>query len=442
MAGRRGASRVEGDINLSDRRRGWQARNLGAETLEQLDEDAALFLHQSLSTPCLNVLSGCQGAELIDQQGRRYLDFHGNSVHQVGYGHPRVIEAIERQLHRLPFCPRRYANATATALARRLVELAPVGLEKVLFAPGGTTAIGIALKLIRYATGRYKTVSMEGAFHGASLDAISIGGEDLFRDGVGPLLPGCFHVPRPTRTEPLDVQVGRIEAIMEREGDIGAVIAEPVRATTVDIPPDGYWPAVRRLCDRHGALLVFDEIPMALGRSGRMFCCEHFGVVPDILVLGKGLGGGILPMAAVVARRGLDVAGDRAVGHYTHEKNPVCAAAALATLEVIDSEGLVARARVEGQRALVRLGELRDHAPLVSDVRGIGLCLAVELCRDGEKASDEAEGVLYACLEEGLSFKVSDGNVLTLMPPLTIGREQLDRALDTVARAIRRIGGA
>jgi len=432
-------SNVEGDLNLSERRRAWQAKHLAAETIDQLAADGEVFLHQSLSTPCLNVVGSCQGAELVDLEGRRILDFHGNSVHQVGYGHPRVVEAIERQLHTLPFCPRRYANRTATALARRLIDLTPPGLDKVLFAPGGTTAIGIALKIIRYATGRYKTISMNGAFHGASLDAISIGGEDLFRDGVGPLLPGCFHVPRPTCHDPLAAAIDPMEAIMDREHDIGAVIAEPIRATTIDRPPSGYWQAVRGLCDAYGALLVFDEIPMALGRTGRMFCCQHFGVVPDILVLGKGLGGGMLPMAAVLARGELDVAGDRAIGHYTHEKSPLGAAAALATLDVIESEGLIERSRQEGRYALEQLDQLRSRIPWVVDVRGIGLAIAVELRREAAHGSDVAERVLYTCLDRGLSFKVSDGNVLTLMPPLTINRRQLDRAIGIVSTSLLEI---
>ena len=173
------------------------AEHLNAETRRWLEEDAKWFLHQSLSTPCLNVLRGCRGAVLEDWQGRELLDFHGNNVHQVGFGHPRVIAAITRQMQELSFCPRRYTNLPAIELARTLAELAPGRLKRVLFAPGGTSAIGMALKLARAATGRFKTVSMWESFHGASLDAISIGGEAIFRRGAGPLLPGCEHVPPP-----------------------------------------------------------------------------------------------------------------------------------------------------------------------------------------------------------------------------------------------------
>ena len=189
--------RSEGDINLGDARAAWQREYIDAETRALLDEDAHWFLHQALSTPCLNVVERAEGIYLIDTAGRRIMDFHGNTVHQIGYGHPRVVEAVTRQLATLPFSPRRYTNRAAIELARRLAELAPGRLNKVLFAPGGTAAIGMALKLARYATGRHKTISMWDAFHGASLDAISVGGEAIFRRDVGPLLPGTEHVPPP-----------------------------------------------------------------------------------------------------------------------------------------------------------------------------------------------------------------------------------------------------
>ncbi len=182
--------RSEGDVNLGDARAAWQRDYIDAETRALLDEDARWFLHQALSTPCLNVVERAEGIYLIDTAGRRIMDFHGNTVHQVGYGHPRVIEAVTRQLATLPFSPRRYTNRAAIDLARRLAELAPGRLNKVLFAPSGTAAIGMALKLARHATGRHKTLSMWDAFHGASLDAISVGGEAIFRQRCRPAAAG------------------------------------------------------------------------------------------------------------------------------------------------------------------------------------------------------------------------------------------------------------
>ncbi len=439
-------SRTEGDVNLSRHRDHFTRTHINASTAAVLRADAECFLHQSLSTPCLNVLDGCEGIYLVDTAGRKIMDFHGNSVHQVGHANPRVVAAVQQQLGELAFCPRRYTNRPAVELAEKLIELAPDPLGKVLFAPAGTTAVGIALKLVRHATGRHKIVSMWDSFHGASLDAISIGGESLFRKDVGPLLPGTEHVPPPG---PRDCPFGcdgectlrcadYVDYVLRKEGDVAAVVAETMRATTVVPPPPGYWRRVRESCDRHGALLVLDEIPIGLGRTGKMFCLEHFDVVPDVLVLGKGLGGGLLPMAAVVARDDLDVVSDRALGHYTHEKSPLGAAAGLATIRCIEEDGLLEETRQLGAYALERLNAIKQRHPLIGDVRGLGLLLGVELIRNGQKANDEAERVMYDCLAQGLSFKISDGNVLTLSPPLTITKSQLDEALDILDAAITR----
>ena len=438
----------EGDINISPRRERWQAEHLNAESRALLEEDARYFLRQSLSTPCLNAMAACEGIYIEDTQGRRYMDFHGNNVHQVGFGNPEVIAAIQRQLAELPFCTRRYTNRVAVDLAKKLAEIAPGRLKKSLFCPGGAEAVGIALKLARIATGRHKTISMWDSFHGATLDAISIGGEAIFRQDMGPLMPGSEHVPPPDEYRCVfgcggrggcDLTCARyVEYILEKEGDIAAVIAEPIRSTPY-IPKPEYWQAIRRACDRHGALLIFDEIPHALGRTGRMFTFENFGIVPDMVVIGKGLGGGILPLAAVIAREDLDVAADRALGHYTHEKNPVLCAAALATIEYIEKHGLVSHARELGRTTLERLKEMKERHPLIGDVRGLGLFLGIELVKDRqtrERASDEAEAVMYAALSRGLSFKTTMGNILTLTPALTITREEMDRALDILDQAI------
>ncbi len=437
----------EGDTNLSRRRGAWQGGHLDAAAKALLERDEAVFLHQALSTPCLNVAAASRGSSLTDTSGRRILDFHGNSVHQVGYGHPRVLEAVRAQLERLPFCPRRYTNEAAVGLAERLTAAAPAGLTRVLFAPGGTSAMGMALKLARAATGRYKTISMWDSFHGASLDAISIGGEAIFRKDAGPLLPGCEHVPPPEpRGCPFECGhacnmqcASYIEYVLEREGDVAAVIAETLRCTPF-IPPRDYWKRVRAACDRHGALLILDEIPIGLGRTGYLFACEHYGVEPDMLVLGKGLGGGVFPLAALLAREELNAAAaDRALGHYTHEKSSVGCAAGLATLDVIEEEQLVQRAAALGAETLERLEAMRADHPLIAEVRGLGLLMGVVLERPGgAKATDEAEAVLYACLSRGLSFKVAMGNILTLTPPLTLSQDEMDEALAILQEALAR----
>ena len=440
---------------MSPQRARWAERTHGPEVRAALEADAGQFLHQSVSTPCLSVAARAYGPYVEDTEGRRYLDFHGNNVHHVGYGHPRVKAAIARQMDELPFSPRRFACEPATALAAKLADLAPGSLSKVLFTTGGSDAVEVALKIARAATGRHKTVSFWDAFHGAGFGAASVGGEQLFRShAAGPLLSGtehvapfaCYRCPygypevggRP-RLELCRLTCARfVRYVLEKEGDVGAVIAEPARSVPY-IPPPGFWQEVRAACDDQGALLIFDEIPTGLGKTGRMFACEHDAVVPDLLVMGKGLGGGILPIAAVLARPELDVMGAFAIGHYTHEKNPVTAAAGLATIAIIEEEGLVEHAAELGAHALGRLEDLKHHHPVIGDVRGRGFLMGIELVssREGkEPADDLAEDVFYRCLEAGLSFKVSMGNTLTLTPPLIVTAEQMEFALGVLDRCI------
>ncbi len=191
--------------------------------------------------------------------------------------------------------------------------------------------------------------------------------------------------------------------------------------------------------------MIFDEIPNGLGKTGRMFACEHDGVVPDILVLGKALGGAVLPIAAMITRPELDILGERALGHYTHEKNPVTCRAALTTIEIIEDEGLVENARFVGAHALDRLNDMAARHPLIGDVRGLGLLMGVELVLDREAktpATDSAEAVMYAALEKGLNFKVTMGNILTLTPPLIIDQDEMDSALDILDECLGEAGRA
>ena len=186
---------LESDTNITPRRRQWTKANLGPQSIEAINNDARLFLHQSVSTPCLSAVVKAEGAWIEDIEGRRYLDFHGNNVHHIGYGHPRLKKAIARQMDELPFAPRRFACHPATELAQKLVDISPGNLSKVLFTTGGSDAIEVALKLARASTGRHKTISFWDAFHGAGFGAASIGGEQLFRShAIGPLLSGSEHV--------------------------------------------------------------------------------------------------------------------------------------------------------------------------------------------------------------------------------------------------------
>jgi 4-aminobutyrate aminotransferase len=445
----RDIAHTEGESNTSPERQKWARDRIGPVSAPLLERDANAFLHQSLSSPCLSTIVRAEGIWIEDLDGRRYMDFHGNSVHHIGYGHPRVITAIKAQLDALPFAPRRFTNEPAVQLAEKLAAIAPDNLSKVLFTTGGSDANEVALKIARAATGRFKTLSFWESFHGAGFGAASVGGEATFRSHIaGPLLPGTEHVAPFTcyrcpygHAGPESCALAcanMVDYVLGREGDVAAVIAEPMRAVPY-VPPPGFWKAVRAACDKHGTLLILDEIPTGLGKTGRMFAFEHDGIVPDIVTLGKALGGGILPIAAVIARADLDVCGDFAIGHYTHEKNPVTAAAALATLDVIETEGLIERAAQLGARSMDRLRAFAQTCPLIGDIRGRGLMFGIEIVRDGitkEPDFATAERIYYRCLNDGLSFKISAGNVLTLSPPMTISSRDLETALTIVETAI------
>ncbi len=440
---------TEGESNTSQARSDWTRQNTGEHSRDLLKRDADAFLHQSLSSPCVSTIAKAQGIWIEDLDSRRYMDFHGNSVHHIGYSHPRLVAAIKQQIDDLSFSPRRFTNTVSVELAERLGELAPGDLSRVLFTTGGSDAVEVALKIARAATGRFKTLSFWDAFHGAGFGASSVGGEATFRSHIaGPLVPGTEHVAPfacyrcPYNHSGPDVCglacANMVDYVLEREGDIAAVIAEPMRAVP-QVPPPGYWKQVREACDRHNALLIFDEIPTGLGKTGKFFSFEHDEVEPDIVVMGKALGGGILPIAAVVARNDLNVCGDFAIGHYTHEKNPTTARAALTTLSIIEEEDLAEHAAELGAYAIQRLSEFAETSNIVGDVRGRGLLFGVEIVRDKSSripAPEFAEQIYYRCLDAGLSFKISQGCVLTLSPPLIITRAELDKALDIVEAAI------
>jgi 4-aminobutyrate aminotransferase len=438
----------QGDVNTTPARQTYWERTLAGESRRWFEEDRRYFLHQSLSTPVLNVIARAEGPWIEDLQGRRYLDMHGNGVHNAGFNHPEVIQAVRKQLDEsLTFCPRRFTNIPAVQLAKKLAEIAPGDLCRSLFCPGGTDAIEMALKLAKLVTGRFKTISFWDSFHGAGFGAASVGGEEHFRGGLGPLLPGSFHVEFPNyyrnpwgfkKEEEVDAECLRqIELILRREPEMAAVIGEPVSANPV-IPSRNYWEGVRALCERYGALLIFDEIIEGFGRTGRMFASDHY-LTPDILVLGKSLGGGIVPLAGIVTREKYNICADRSIGHYTHEKNALSAAAALAEIEVIEKNNLCGHAARLGAHALERLREMADRHPMIGCVMGIGLHIGIDLVRDRatkERATREAERILFKCLERGLAFRTIEGNLITLRPALVITREEMDWALDILDEAI------
>ncbi|MEJ3627899.1 aspartate aminotransferase family protein [Vibrio vulnificus] len=442
--------RSEGDVNTTPARQAWNASMDDERTQALLKRDSEVFLHQAMSTPCLDTLEAAEGIYIQDATGKKYMDFHGNNVHQLGYGHPHVIKRVQEQIAKLPFSPRRFTNETAIECAEKLTQICGGELNRVLFAPGGTSAVGMALKLARHITGNYKVVSLWDSFHGASLDAISVGGEACFRQGMGPLMAGVERIPPAVSyrgafpvADGSDVHYADyLEYVIEKEGGVGAFIAEAVRNTDVQVPSKAYWKRIREICDKHNVMLIIDDIPNGMGRSGEWFTYQAYDIEPDMLCIGKGLGGGLVPIAAMVIKDKYNTAEQTSMGHYTHEKSPIGCAAALATMEAIEQEGLLDKVKVDSQFMREKLLEMKAKYPVIGDVRGIGMLWGIELVTDHEskaRAYDEAEAVLYQCLNNGVSFKVSQGNVIQLSPPLIITREQLTEALAIFEEAIAKV---
>ncbi len=439
-------SREQGDPNTGEERARYLLE-LDETTHSWIDEDARYFLHQALSTPVMNVLRKTEGASIEDLQGRRYLDLHGNGVHNAGFSNPEVIQAVMRQLEdQLAFTPRRYTNIPAIKLAKKLVELTPEGLSRVLFCPGGSEAIEMAVMLAKQVTGRWKTISYWDSYHGNGFQAASLGGEEHFSTGQGPMVPGAFHIEFPnyyrnpwglTNQEEIDGHyIRQLSIILQRNPDVAALVAEPISATPV-VPSLYYWQQIKSLCEQYGICLIFDEIIVGLGRTGKWFASEHY-VTPDILVLGKSLGGGLVPFAGIVAKESFNILQHRSVGHFTHEKNPLCSAAGLATIEYIEKHQLVERAADMGVYLIGRLRELQEIFPVIGNIAGKGMHLGVDLVKDPktkERAIDYAEQVMYYCLRQGVAFKVIEGNILTLRPALTITTDECDRIINALHNA-------
>lgn len=441
----------EGDVNGSLQRKQWDDA-LSEKSAAILQADSDCFMKQSMSTPCMNAIVDAEGCYITDANGKCYLDFHGNSLHQVGHKNRDVIAAVTLQLDRLPFIPRRYTADIAIAAAKALIEKTTSKDFKVLFTPSGSAAVGIALKIARKITGRHKVISLWESFHGAGLDTIAVGGEYVFNKDMGPMLTGCLKAipyngyrnlihstcPQTMATFCLDY----MEYMIVNEGDIGAILLEPIRATDTHIPPVSYFQRLRQICDRYGILLLFDEIPTALGRSGTFYVHQNFGIEPDILILGKGLGGGVIPQAAVLTRSVYDTAQDISLGHYTHEKPAAGCAAICATIQYIDEHKLLDNCKAQSVVAQQLAETLKNKYGCIGDYRIAGLLITIELVKDRvtkEKHMMLAERVLYHCLARGLSFKLSAGNCITWHPPLIVTKEQLTYAFSLLDEALQEL---
>lgn len=401
-----------------------------------VSRDATAFFHQKGSSPCLSALRAAEGIWLEDSEGRRFIDLHGNTVHHIGHGHPEVIAALKRQLDTLPFAPRRFTNEPAVGLAEKLLAYWPGARAKVLFATGGSDAMEIALKLARVTTGRHETISLEGSYHGHGFGAFGLS-KAAADPRLGPFLPGRRHVTPYWAPDGAQRMLAEMrEALGRSETGIAAVVAEPIRSNC-HVPPDGLWAEVRDLCNRHGALLIFDEIPSGLGKTGRFFAFEHVGAIPDAVVLGKALGGGLLPIAAVIADARLDIAPELDLGHYTHEKNPLTTRAALTMIDIVERDGLVRRAAELERRIRSRIAALASEAPAILGVRGCGLLLAIEF---DPAAFGMNPGPAFAarlvsrCFEFGLSTTSKGPASIGFSLPMTVTDAELELCFERLER--------
>jgi ornithine--oxo-acid transaminase len=395
----------------------------------------AVALERQFSAPNYHplpvVLTRGQGAYLWDVDGRRYLDMmSAYSAVSHGHGHPRILAALEAQARRLAVPSRAYHNDRLGPFLEKLCAL--TGLDAALPMNSGAEAVETAIKAARrwgyrvkgIARDRAEIIVAEGNFHGRTTTIIGFSSEEAYRDGFGPFAPG-FRA----------VKFGDLAA-MERAitPETAAVLVEPIQGEAgIIVPPKGWLAGVRRLCDKHGVLLIVDEVQSGLGRTGAWFAFQHEQIRPDGLVLGKALGGGVLPVSAFVGTRALmDVFTPGSHGS-TFGGNPLAAAVGLEALCVLEEEGLVERSRVLGEHMLQRLQSIRS--PALKEVRGRGLWVGAEI----DPAFGSAREACERLLRKGVLSKETHDTVIRLAPPLVIAREDLDWALDRFEEVVREL---
>jgi len=376
-------------------------------------------------------------------------------VVNAGHCNPWVVAAAKDQLEKLIHCSSYLYHVQPTAdLAEKIAHLAPPGLTKSFFGNSGAEAIESALKLARLYTGKHEFIALHGGFHGRTWGALSISGNQNRKKGGGPYASGVAFVPAPyvyhshLRDNP--VECGRhFAGIMEdalryaTSGDVAAFIAEPVMGEGgIVVPPLNYFQEVMKILGPKGILFIADEVQCGFARTGKMFAVEHFDVVPDILVTAKGIADGF-PLSAVTTSPEIAAAFKPGDHLSTFGGNPVSCAAALANIEYMERENLCGRAAELGNHAISRLRELGQANPLIGDVRGLGLMIGIELVKDTQftPAVAEAEAVQDQCLHNGLLIGLGGvgKNVIRFQPPLVISKQQIDRAIDIFAQALRAV---
>jgi len=359
------------------------------------------------------VLTKGKGPLVWDINGKKYVDcIGGYGVCIVGHCHPKVVEAVKRQVDILISCHSSLYNDVRTAFLQRILEMVPRGLNKVLPVNSGAESVEAAIKLARRFTGKTDVIAMMGAFHGKTLGALSATWDRKYREPFLPLVPGFVHVP-----------FGKAEKVEEAITDkTAAVIVEPIQGEGgVKVPHDEYLKELREICDDRDVLLIFDEVQTGFGRTGKMFACEHSRIVPDIMCLAKGLAGG-LPMGLTVARE--EVMSSLKVGEHsgTFFGSPLVCAAALATIDVISSEKLPERAATLGEYFMIKLEELKAKYNIAREVRGKGLMIGLEFRFDVYK-------MILKSIERGVLVLDAGRNVVRFLPPLVIDQTQIDEVV-------------
>ena len=397
------------------------------------------------------VMAKGRGAEAWDVDGNRFLDFmSGIGVASTGHAHPQVVQAIKDAADDFLHISSDYWHERMTRLAERISQLVPVGEpSQVLICQSGTESVEGALKLARYVTGRPRFIGFLGGFHGRSMGSLSFTASKYTQQaGFFPTMPGVTHVPYPNPYRPLFTGADQGRAVLDYiemlfqhnvpAAEVAAIVVEPIQGEGgYLVPPDSFLPGLRALCDRHGILLIFDEVQCGIGRSGRMFASQHWGVAPDIMTLAKGLASG-LPMGLVVARRPIMEKWKRGAHGNTFGGNPLCCAAALATLELVERE-YAANAAAVGDYFLGRLRELQQRFPVIGEVRGKGLMIGMELVTDRvsrKPAKELCEAVLTRAFHNGLLLLSCGQSTVRFIPPLMINRGHVDEAMTLLETAL------
>ena len=391
-------------------------------------------------------------AEIWDVEGRRYVDFgSGIAVLNTGHRHPKVVAAVQAQLERFTHTAYQVVPyESAVALAERLNACTPGShAKKTAFFTTGVEAVENAIKIARAATGRPGVIALGGAFHGRTLMGLALTGKvQPYKAGFGPFPAGVHHVPAPIALHGVSTAdtIAAIERLFKADIEptqVAAIIVEPIQGEGgfYVIPTDALR-ALRTLCDRHGMVLIADEVQTGFARTGRMFAMELHGVAADLTRMAKGLGGG-LPISAVTGRAEMMDAPPPGGLGGTYAGNPLGVAAALAVLDVIRDEGLVDRAERLGQRLKQRLSSVRDDVPEIADIRGPGLMNAVEFAISGKPSPEFTNKVREEALSRGLILLTCGvhGNVIRFLPPLTVPDAVFDEALGIIEDAIRAARG-